>query len=132
MTSQDLWVKEKKEQLQEKGETTEVGRYFVPLTDIHESDDALFITMDMPGVRKENVNIHLEKDVLTVTGNIDFSNYGDLTPVYTEYSVGNFIRSFTLSRKINKDGISAKMADGVLTLYLPKMEEVASIKIEVQ
>jgi HSP20 family protein len=131
MTTQDLQVKEKKEQLQERGEKTEVGRYFVPLTDIHESSDALFVTMDMPGVRKENVDIHLEKNALTVTGNIDFSNYEDLRPIYTEYSIGNFTRSFTLSSRINKEGISAKMVDGVLALYLPKVKEAAAMKIEV-
>ena len=118
MTPKDLEVQEKKE-LEEKGEKTEFGRYYVPHTDIHESSDTLFVTMDMPGVRKDNVDIHLDKNVLTVTGTIDFSNYQDLEPIYTEYSVGNYARRFTLSSEINKEDISAKMVDGVLALRLP-------------
>ena len=131
MTPQDLQVQEKKE-LQEKGEKTEVGRFYSPQTDIHESSDALFVTMDMPGVRKDNVDIHVEKNVLTVTGTIDFSNYEDLKPIYTEYNIGNYTRSFNLSSEIDKEGISAKIVDGVLALRLPKVKEAAAKKIEVK
>ena len=132
MTPQDLQVQEKQEQVPEKGEKTVEGRYYVPQTDVHETADALYVTMDMPGVRKENVEIHLEKNVLTVTGNVDFSNYQDLKPIYTEYSVGNYTRSFTLSSEIDKSGISAKMEGGVLALHLPKVREAAAQQIEVQ
>ena len=131
MTQQDLQVQEKKE-LEEKGEKTEVGRYYIPPTDIHESSDALFVTMDMPGVRKDNVNINLENNVLTITGTIDFSNYEDLKPIYTEYNIGNYTRSFNLSSEIDKEGISAKMVDGVLALHLPKVKEAAAKQIEVK
>ncbi len=132
MTPQELKVQEKKEHPQEEAEKTEVGRFYIPQTDIHESSDSLTVTMDMPGVRKDNVNVHLEKNVLTITGNIDFSNYENLTPIYTEYNVGNYTRSFSLSSEINKEGISAKMADGVLALHLPKVKEAAPTKIEVR
>ena len=131
MTPQDLKVQEKKE-LEEKGEKTEVGRYYIPHTDIHESTDALFVTMDMPGVRKDNVTINLEKNVLTISGIVDFSNYEDLKPIYTEYSVGNYTRSFNISSEIDKEGISAKMVDGVLVLHLPKVKEAAAKHIEVK
>lgn len=132
MTPQDLQAQEKQEKEEGQAEKTDVGRYFIPQTDIHESSDALFITMDMPGVRKENVDIHIEKNVLTITGKIDFSDYQDLKPIYTEYNVGNYTRSFTLSSEINKEGISAKMVDGVLALHLPKVKETSVKKISVQ
>ena len=131
MTPQDLQVQEKKE-LEEKSEKTEVGRYYMPHTDIHESSDALFVTMDMPGVSKDNVDIHLEKNVLTITGTIDFSNYEELKPIYTEYNIGNYTRSFNLSSEIDKGGISAKIVDGVLALHLPKVKEATAKKIEVK
>ena len=131
MKPQDLQVQEKKE-LEEKGEKTEVGRYYIPQTDIHESSDALFVTMDMPGVGKDKVAINLEKNVLTITGTIDFSNYEDLKPIYTEYNIGNYTRSFNLSSEIDKEGISAKMVDGVLALHLPKVKEAAAKQIEVK
>lgn len=132
MTPQELKVQEKQELPEEKGEKTEVARYYVPQTDIHESADALFVTMDMPGVGKDNVNVHIEKDVLTVTGTIDFSNYEGLTPIYTEYNVGNYTRRFTLSTKIDREAITAKIVDGVLALQLPKVKEAAAKTIKVQ
>lgn len=132
MTPQDLQVQEKQEQVPEKGEKTTEGRYYIPPTDVHETVDALFVTMDMPGVQKQNVEIQLEKNDLTITGNVDFSNYQDLKPIYTEYNVGNYTRSFTLSSEIDKSGISAKMEDGVLSLHLPKVRDAAAQQIEVQ
>lgn len=132
MTPPDLEVQEKQEQLQEKSEKTEASRYYLPLTDIHESPEALFVTMDMPGVSKDNIDIQIEKNILTVTGKIDFSSYDDLKPIYTEYSIGNYTRSFTLASTIDSEGISAKINDGVLELHLPKVKEVAAKKIEVQ
>ena len=131
MSPQELQVQEKKE-LSEKTEKTEAGRYYAAPTDIYETSDALFITMDMPGVQKDQMDINLEKNILTVSGKIDFSNYKDLKPIYTEYNIGNFSRSFTLSSEIDKDNISAKVDNGVLELYLPKHKGAAAKKIEIQ
>lgn len=131
MTAQDLEVQEKKE-LEKKEEETKIGRFFVPFTDIHETNDALTVTMEMPGVDKQNIDINLEKNVLAVSGNVDFSTYENLEPLYTEYNVGNYARNFTISSKIDRDGISASMEDGVLTIKLPKHEEVTARQIKVQ
>ena len=132
MTTQDLQLQEKQEQRQEQGEKTEVSRDYIPPTDIHETPEALFVTMDMPGVRRDNVDIQLDKNVLTVNGCIDFSNYQDLKPIYTEYNVGHYTRSFTLSSQIDQEGISARMVDGVLALHLPKTKAAAARRIEIQ
>lgn len=59
------------------------GRYFVPTADIFETDEALTVIMEMPGVEKNNVSIALENDVLQVDGQIDFSKYEGMEPVYT-------------------------------------------------
>ncbi len=131
MTTQDIEVQEKKE-LEEKGEKTQVGQFYSPQTDIHESSDDLIITMDMPGVGKNNIDILLENSVLTITGNVDFTNYEGLKPIYTEYNVGNYTRSFNLSSEIDQEGISAKIEDGVLELTLPKIKEAVAKKIEIQ
>jgi HSP20 family protein len=124
-------VREKKE-LETKEEETKIGRFFVPVTDIHETPNALMVTMEMPGVEKKNIDINLEKNILAVTGNIDFSTYDNMEPLYTEYNVGNYARRFTISSKIDRDGISATMEDGVLTITLPKHEEATTRQIKVQ
>jgi HSP20 family protein len=115
----ELTVREKQE-LANKEEKTTPGRHFVPAADIFETDEALTVIMEMPGVDKKNVNIALENEVLRVDGRIDFSKYQGMEPVYTEYNVGHYARSFTLSDRIDRDKISAQLDNGVLTLTLPK------------
>lgn len=128
--SKELEVQEKKE-LVSKDEQTVPARYYVPYTDIYETEDNLTVVMDMPGVQRDRVDVTVEKDVLRVEGKIDFANYEGLNPLYTEYNVGHFSRRFQLSNKIDQDKISAAMEDGVLTLVLPKAEEAKPRQIRI-
>lgn len=127
---QELQAQEKRE-LQKKDEHTIPDRVFQPTTDIHETDRALTVVMEMPGVDKSNLEINVENDVLSVTGRIDFSHYQKLQPVYTEYNIGHYRRSFNISSRIEREKITAEMKDGVLTLTLPKAEQAKSRKIAV-
>jgi hypothetical protein len=86
---QELAVREKQEMTKQE-EKTIPGRFFVPAADIFETDEALTVIMEMPGVEKKDVNIALEDDVLRVEGQIDFSKYQGMEPVYTEYIVGHY------------------------------------------
>lgn len=106
-----------------KGEKTVSGKYYVPLTDIVETEKSLIVTMDIPGVKKENIHVKLEDNVLEVDGQIDHTPYNDLNPVYTEYNVGHFTRKFSVSNEIDTGNIDANLSDGVLTLTLPKAPE---------
>lgn len=127
---QTLEVHEKKE-LEAEKEKTVPGRFYVPSTDIYETEEALVVLMDVPGVGRESLEVNVEKDTLSVEGRIDSSKYENLEPVYSEYNVGHFSRSFSLSHAINSEGITATVADGVLTLTLPKAKEAAPRRIEV-
>jgi len=130
-TGQELQVQEKRE-LQKKDESTIPARTFVPTTDIYETDQALTVVMEMPGVEKANLDIQVESGVLSVAGRIDFSRYEKLQPVYTEYNVGHYQRSFNLSpNSIDQEKIKAEMKDGVLTLTLPKAEQAKPRRITV-
>ncbi len=129
--NQELSVQEKKE-LTSKEEKTMPARYYVPNADIFETDEALTVLMEMPGVEKKDVSINLENDVLRVEGKIDFSKYEGLEPVYAEYNIGHYARAFTLSNKIDPDGISADLGDGVLTLTLRKAKEAIPRKIPIK
>lgn len=127
---QELQVQQKQEVAKDR-ETTVPARFFMPQTDIFESNDALTVVMEMPGVTKDNISVDVENDQLRVEGKIDFSNYEAMEPVYTEYNVGHYQRGFTLSNKIDRDKISADLKDGVLTLVLPKVEDMKPRKIKV-
>jgi HSP20 family protein len=128
--SQDLAVQEKKE-LVTKEEKTVPARYYVQNTDIYETDDALTVVMEIPGVVKKDVDVNIENDVLRVEGRLDFTKYEGLEPLYTEYNVGHFARAFTLSNKIDQQQIAAELNDGVLTLTLKKVKEAIPRKIAI-
>jgi HSP20 family molecular chaperone IbpA len=127
---QELAVREKRE-LAAKEERTVPGRFYIPHTDVYETEDALTVVMEMPGVVREAVEIELKDDVLRVEGRIDFSKYGGMEPVYTEYNVGHYTRSFSLSSKVDQERIGAQLEDGVLTLTLPKTAEARPRRIAV-
>jgi len=129
-TAQELAVREKNE-LVTKDEKTVPGRYYVPSADIFETDEALSVVMEMPGVEKKDIDIVLENHMLRVDGRIDFTKYEGMEPVYTEYNVGHYARSFTLSEKIDQDTISAELNDGVLTLTLQKSKEAQPRRISI-
>jgi HSP20 family molecular chaperone IbpA len=129
-TAQELSVRDKQE-LVSKDEKTTPGRYYMPFADIYETDEALSVVMEMPGVEKKDIDVALENDVLRIDGRIDFSKYDGMEPVYTEYNVGHYTRSFTLSNKIEQGKISAQLEDGVLTLTLPKAKEAQPRRISI-
>ena len=126
--SKEMAVRQKQELAsQERGagaaaEQTVPARTYVPPADIYETAEALTVVLEMPGVEKKDLAVTLENGVLRVEGRIDFSKYEGLEPVYTEYNVGHYARSFTLGRTVDQGKIGARLEDGVLTLTLPKAE----------
>jgi len=126
----ELQVQRKRE-VETRQESTMPARVFMPVTDIFETDQALILTLELPGVAKDRVEVRVENDVLTIEARIDFAPYETLRPVYTEYNIGNYTRTFQLSSKIEQDGISAALKDGVMTLILPKAEKAKPRKITV-
>jgi len=131
MANQALEVQEKKE-LVSKGEKTAPARYYVPNTDIHETDDALVLSMEVPGVDRGSIDIKIEDDVLRVEARIDAGKYEGMEPLYTEYNVGHFARSFSLSHVIDQARIEAALNDGVLTLTLKKVQKAQPRQIEIR
>jgi len=130
MSPQELQVQGKRE-VEKKQESTVPARLFMPTADIFEDQNALHVVLEMPGVDKSNVDISVEADVLHIEGRLDFSKYEGMQPVYTEYNIGHYRRSFTLSNKIDQNRIGAEMKDGVLTLTLPKAEEAKPRRVSV-
>ena len=130
MADQEVQVQQKRE-VEKKQESTIPLRSFLPVADIFETDQALKVVVEMPGVAKENVDVGVENDVLTITGRIELSKYEGLQPVYTEYNIGNYSRSFQISSKIDQDGIKAELKEGVMTVVLPKSEKAKARRISI-
>jgi HSP20 family molecular chaperone IbpA len=128
---QELQVQQKRE-LEKKEEATIPARVFLPSADIYETTDALNVILEMPGVEKSSVDVLVEDGVLKVEGRLDFSKYQGLQPLYAEYNVGHYSRSFRLANTIDQNKIGAELKDGVLSVVLPKVEEAKPRTIQVK
>lgn len=116
----------------EGAERTRTRRVYIPRVDIYETGDAVVLLADMPGVNEDDVDITLEKNVLTITGYVTARERDDYSLAYSEYSEGDYERTFALSDEVDRNNIEAVMKNGVLKLTLPKAEEVKARKINVR
>ena len=105
-------------------------RYVTPPVDIYETAGGLVVKADLPGVEKENLDLQVENNLLTIRAKPTHMSAGE--SVYREYELVNFFRQFELNEKVDQSKISAELKHGVLTLQLPKAEEVKPRKIEVR
>lgn len=128
--SNEIKVKEKKE-VSSSAEQTKPGLAFTPSVDIFETEKALILMADMPGVKSKNIDIDLRDDTLTLIGEIESIQAPDESDLMIEYAVGKYYRQFTLSEVIDQTKIDAKMEHGVLRLTLPKVEKATPRKITV-
>lgn len=113
------------------GEHTRPGRTYVPNVDIRETDDALWLWADVPGVDEDSIEVRLEEGDLHIHGRVSLDEYKALSPLYTEYNVGNFARSFRVGEGIDSEHISARLANGVLQLELPKVQRARPRQVPV-
>lgn len=126
----EIAVHDKKALEKSAHEPTRPGVSYSPAVDIFETEDALTLLADLPGVKKEDLDIDLDDRRLTITGLVD-GEEPRFRSLYSEYGVGGFTRSFELGDTIDRKGISAALKDGVLTLVLPKADRLKPRKIEV-
>jgi HSP20 family protein len=103
----------------------------VPPVDIYETENEYVIKADMPAVQKENIDITLNNDKLELRGKVTVDTERDDVR-YGEYELYDYYRSFNVGNDISSAAISAHMKDGVLTLTLPKREEIKPKKIEIK
>ena len=122
---------EKQEVAETGAERTRDRLAFVPRVDIYETDEAIHVLADMPGVDETSVDIMLEKSVLTINGYVELMKPEGHTLAHAEYRVGDYERAFTLSDQIDQDKIEATVKDGVLRLILPKITEARLRKIPI-
>jgi HSP20 family protein len=105
---------------------------YVPRVDIVETDDALEILADMPGVTRDGVEVTLEQRVLRIRGRAELPLPDGVAPLYLEYEPGDYERAFTLSEAVDPAGIEARVRDGVVHLRLPKAGPAKLQRIEVR
>ena len=118
--------------LAEKQEDTRPVRTFAPNVDIRETDEALWLWADMPGAAEDSIDVRLDNGQLSIRGKVGVDAYKELTPVYTEYNIGEFVRSFRVGNEVDVEQIEARIANGVLELKLPKQARARARRIPIQ
>jgi HSP20 family protein len=112
-------------------EHTCCGTCFSPRFDIWETKDELVLTGDLPGVSADDLEVQFEDHQLLIRGKVADRQEG-VEYLYREYGTGDFYRSFTVGESIATDKIWAELKNGVVTVHLPKSEDVKPRRIEVK
>jgi len=104
----------------------------VPATDIVEAEDHWLLRADLPGVDEKSLTISVERDQLVIDGRVTLPEVKDHDLAYSEYGIGDFHRSFSLSDEVSRNGIEAVHKNGVLRLHIPKAASARPHKIAVR
>lgn len=116
----------------ESSDLAPVNRSWMPPVDIYETEEGFVATADLPGLGKKDIDVSLEGNVLTISGERSYEKSGEQGAFRRiERAYGNFRRSFTLPAGVDATKVDAKFKDGVLTLTLPKSETAKARKISV-
>jgi HSP20 family protein len=110
-----------------------IGRgAWAPSVDIYENKDQIVLEAELPGMKREDFDLSIENNVITLRGERRFEKTDDSDNYHrVERSYGSFTRSFTLPQTVNSEGASAEYNNGVLRVTLPKREEAKSRRIEI-
>ena len=109
------------------------AEHWAPAVDIRETDSAYVIHADIPGVKPDDIEVKVDKGVLTISGKREsLREEKDKTWHRVERNYGKFMRSFSLPETINEDAVDARYNDGVLEVEIPKAENRQPRKINVK
>jgi HSP20 family protein len=115
--------------------TRSASNALVPRIDVEEDDDGYEISVELPGMKQEDIQVELNQNVLTITGEkrASFDDRGEKKrrSRWSERSYGRFTRAFTLPPDADADELEARFSDGVLAIRLPKSEESRPRTIEI-
>lgn len=107
------------------------GAVWAPPLDVYETENSVIVELELAGMKKEDFDISLENDVLTISGQRTVSKEREGESLRGERFFGSFRRSFTLPVPVQADGVKATYQDGVLRVELPKAEEAKPRKIAI-
>ena len=110
---------------------TDRGRAMVPRVDVSEDDTGITLLADLPGVARDQLELHVEADTLSIEAPVNAPAPGDLEAVYAEVRLPRYRRLFTLSRELDASRIDAQLKDGVLRLRIPKQAHAQPRRIQV-
>jgi HSP20 family molecular chaperone IbpA len=105
---------------------------YVPDVDILDTEEAVRLVADMPGVDPGSVDVTVENGVLTIEGRAQLPPPEGYENVGQEFALGRYRRDFNLTDAVDTEGIKARVVHGVLEVTLPKSEQVKTRKIKIE
>ena len=103
-----------------------------PNINVLEKENSFVIYATVPGIKKDDIELEITDDALNIIGKKDHERNGETENYWIrEFTQGSFNRTFGLNEKINQDGITAKVENGILEVYLPKKEAVKPKKVKI-
>jgi HSP20 family molecular chaperone IbpA len=125
--SQEIKTQDK----QDVRESKKPEAYMRPAVDIYEDKQGITLLADLPGVSRDRLNIEIDNNTLTIEGEVMVDFPDSMEAIYADVRAKHYQRSFTLSSELQTDNISAELKDGILTIAIPKREELQPRKIVV-
>ena len=113
------------------GRQTQLFSGWTPALDLYENNDNLIAVVELPGMRKEDIEISLHDGMLTIGGERKSETREGDKAERTERYIGKFRRSITLPTRVDANKVRATYKDGILTITLPKAEEAKPKQIQV-
>ncbi|MEK8029577.1 Hsp20/alpha crystallin family protein [Ideonella sp. DXS29W] len=107
-------------------------RALLPRVDVYEDERGITLLADLPGVPRDQLDIKVDGETLTIEGAVSTTTPAGLQPAYVELRVPRYRRAFTLSRELDASRIEANLKDGVLNLRIPKQEHAQPRRVTVQ
>lgn len=104
----------------------------MPPVDVVEDPTGITLFADLPGVPKDKLNLHVEGDMLSIEGEVNFDMPEGMEASYAEVSLPRYRRVFTLSKELDPGKVSAELSQGVLKLRIPKAEHAQPRRIEIR
>jgi HSP20 family protein len=121
----------KKDQIQQVEKAEKARRFYTPPVDIFENNEEYLLYAEIPGASENDVDVTIEKNVLTITAKVKVDVPEGYRLFYSEYGIGDYKRSFELGNEIDQDKIEASVKNGILKLRLPKIQPTVK-KIQIK
>jgi len=121
----------KKDQIQQVEKAEKARRFYTPPVDIFENNEEYLLYAEIPGASENDVDVTIEKNVLTITAKVNVDVPEGYRLFYSEYGIGDYKRSFELGNEIDQDKIEATVKNGILKLRLPKIQPTVK-KIQIK
>ena len=130
MAANSLTERNDERNIQSREETRADDKYIRPAVNIIETEEGLILTADIPGAAKENLDVNVEKGILTISAPAQHAVPG--TPAYREFELASYYRQFTIPESLDHENAKAEYVNGILTLRVPKAKAAKPKRIAVK